>query len=154
VNRDAELFLNGLDTGDGRQVGLARSQRPHILDDLGGQLVPCFGPTVLGKQAAQTSLLEGSLGLIDGGARNAKPNSHIDDRDPLHAVSAQHLVADLEKIPGIEEWILFEQGVGNGVGVWIEGARPFQLQRFLVGPFQFGHPIAQPVCKYYYASYV
>jgi len=77
VNRDTELFLNGLDTGDGRQTGLGSSQGPHILDNLGGQLVPFFGPTGLGKQAAQTSLLECRLSLIDGGARNAELGSHI-----------------------------------------------------------------------------
>ncbi len=49
VNRDTELFLNGLDTGDRRQAGLGSSQGHHI----GGQLVPFFGSTVLGKQAAQ-----------------------------------------------------------------------------------------------------
>ena len=121
---------NGLDAGDGRQAGVGSSQGPHILDDLGGQLVPLLGPTVLGKQPAQAGLLECSLGLIDGWARNAKLGGHIDDRDSLHAVSAQHLVANLEKILGIEEWILFEQSVGNSVGARVEGASPFQLQRF------------------------
>ena len=117
--------------------GVGSSQGPHILDDLGGQLVPFLGPAVLGKQAAQAGLLECSLGLIDGGARNAKPGSHIDDRDSFHAVSAQHLVANLKKILGIEEWILFEQTVGNRVGARVEGASPLQLQRFLIGLFQF-----------------
>ena len=70
--------------------------------------MPFFGPAVLGKQTAQAGLLECRLGLIDRGAGNAKPGSHIDDRDSFHAVSAQHLVADLKKILGIEEWILFE----------------------------------------------
>ena len=119
VNRDPELFLNGLDAGDGRQAGLGSSQGLHVLDDLGGQLVPFFGSTVLGKQAAQASLLECGLSLIDGGARNAELGSDIDDRDSFHAVPAQHLVADLKKILGIEEWILFEQSVGNRV--WGEG---------------------------------
>ena len=113
VNRDTEFVLNGLDTGDCSQAGLGSSQGQHIVDDFGGQLVPFFGSTVLGKQAAQAGLLECSLGLIDGGARNAKIGSHIDDRNSLHAVPAQHLVADLEKILGIEEWIFFEQRVGN-----------------------------------------
>jgi hypothetical protein len=143
VNRDTELFPNGPDTGDCRQAGLGSSQGHHIVDDFGGQLVPFFGPTVLGKQAAQACLLECGLGLIDGGARNAKLGSHIDDRDSLHAVPAQHLVADLEKILGIEEWILLEQSVGNRVGARVERASPFQLQRFLIGLFQFGHPIAR-----------
>jgi hypothetical protein len=53
-------------------------------------------------------LLECSLGLIDRGAGNTKPGSHIDDLDAFHAVSAQHLVADLKEILAIEEWILFE----------------------------------------------
>jgi hypothetical protein len=58
VNRDIELFLNGLDTGDCRQAGLCSSQGHHIVDDFGGQLVPFFGPAVLGKQATQAGLLE------------------------------------------------------------------------------------------------
>jgi hypothetical protein len=117
VNRDTKLFSNRLDTGDSRQAGLGSSQGPHIVDDFGGQLVPLFGSTVLGKQPAQAGLLECSLGLIDGGARNAKLGSHIDDRDSLHAVSAQHLVANLEEILGVEKWILSEQSVGNRIGV-------------------------------------
>jgi hypothetical protein len=39
VNHDAKLFLDGLDTGNSRQAGLASSQGLHILDDLGRQLV-------------------------------------------------------------------------------------------------------------------
>ena len=56
--------------------------------------MPLFGPAAPGKQAAQASLLEGRLRLIDGGARNAEIDGHIDNRDFFHVVSAQHLVAD------------------------------------------------------------
>jgi hypothetical protein len=143
VNRDPELFLNGLDTGDGRQIGLGSSQGPHILDDLGRELVPFFGPTVLGKQTAQASLLECRLRQIDGWARNAEFRSHFDNRDSFHAVPSYHLLADLKEILGIEEWILFEQSVRDRVGARLEGASPFQLQRFLVGLFQLGHPAAR-----------
>src|ERR1022692_1487822 len=108
---------------------------------------------MLGKQAAQAGFLECLLGLIDGGARHAKPGSHIDDRNSLHAVSAEHLVTDLKKILGIEEWILFEQTVGNRAGARVEGASPFQLQCFRIGLFQLGHLIVR-LCKYYYASYI
>src|ERR1700733_6487765 len=80
VNRDTELFLNGLDTGDSRQAWLGSSQGSHVFDDLGGQLVSFFWATVLGKQADQALLLECSLSLVNSGARNAKLGSHVDDR--------------------------------------------------------------------------
>ena len=138
VNGDVEPVLNRLEAGDGRQARLGRSQGLHILENRGGQLVPFFGPTVLGKQTDQAGVLECSLGLIDGGARHPKRGRHIDNRRALDAVSAQHFVADLEQILGIEKWILFEQSVGNRVGPRVEGASPFQLQCFLIGLFQFG----------------
>jgi hypothetical protein len=141
VNRDPKVVLNGLDASDGRQPRVGGAQGPHILDDLGGQLVPILGPTVLGQQATQAAFLESSLSLIDGGARNAERGRHIDDRDSFHAVSAQHLVANLEKVLGVEEWILFEQTVGNSVGARVEGASSPQLRRFLVGLFPFWLPI-------------
>lgn len=140
MNRDPEPFLNGLDTGDGRQVRLGSSQCPYMLDDLGRQFVPCLGATVFWQQTAQASLLECRLSLINGGARNTELCSDIDDRDSVHGVLAEHLVADLKKIPGIEEWILFEQGIGDSIGVRVERTRLFQLERFLIGPFRFDHP--------------
>jgi hypothetical protein len=140
VNRDPKVSLNGLDASNGRQPRVG-AQGPHILDDLGGQLVPFLGATLLGQQATQAAFLESSLSLIDGGARNAERGRHIDDRRSFHAVSAKHLVANLEKIPGVEEWILFEQTVGNSVGVRVEGAGSPQFRRFLVGLFPFWRSI-------------
>jgi len=60
------------------------------------------------------------------GAR-LEPGSHIDDRDSLHAVSAQHLVADLKEILGVEEWILFEQCVGYNSSMEVQRTRPFEF---------------------------
>ena len=142
VHRKPKLFLNGLNTGDGRQARFGRSQAPYIFDDLGRQLVPFFGAPLLGQQAAQAGLLECGLGLVDRRSRDAKPGSHLDDRDPLDAVVAQHLVTNLEKIFRIEEWILLEQPVGNRIGMRVEGARPFQLHGFLIDFPGFGHPTA------------
>ena len=78
--------------------------------------------------------------------------SHLDNRGFFHAVSAQHLVADLKKILGIEEWIFSEQRVGNRIGSRVEGAGSLQRQRFLIGLFPSGHRVSS--CKYYYASYI
>jgi hypothetical protein len=141
VNRDPKVVLNSSDASDGRQPRVGGAQGPHMLEDLGGQLVPFLGPTVLRQQATQATFLESSLSLIDGGARNAERGRHIDDRDSFHTVSAKHLVANLEKILRVEEWILFEQTVGNSVRVGVEGASSPQLRRFLVGLFPFRRPI-------------
>jgi hypothetical protein len=113
VNRDTELLLNSLNTSGSRQFGFDCSQSPHILDDLGGQLVTFFGSAMQGEQPAQAGFQKCCVGLIDSWARNAKLGSYIDDRDPLHVVPTQHLVANLKEIFGIEEWILFEESVGN-----------------------------------------
>ena len=141
MNRDPKVVLNGLDASGGRQPRVGGAQGPNILDDLGGQLVPFLGPAMLGQQATQAAFLESSLRLIDRGARNAERGRHIDDRDSFHAVSTQHLVANLEKILGVEERILFEQTVGNSVGARVEGAGSPQLRRLLVGLFPFWLPI-------------
>lgn len=108
VHFDRKLFLNSLDTGDGRQARVGRSQAPHKLDDLLGKLVSFFGSTTFWKQTTQASLFERQLRLVNGRTRNTEVGRYIDDRVPFDAVPAQHLVADLKEILGVEEWILFE----------------------------------------------
>jgi hypothetical protein len=62
--RNPELLLNGLDTGDRRQGWLGSSQGSHMLEDLGGQLVPLLGPALFRKQTAQATLLKSCLSLV------------------------------------------------------------------------------------------
>jgi hypothetical protein len=117
VHFDRKLFLNSLDTGDGRQTRIGCAQVAHKLDDLLGKLVSFLGSTTFWKQTTQASLFERQLSLVNGGTRNAEVGRYVDDRVPLDAVPTQHLVADLKKILGVEEWILVEQCVGYAGGM-------------------------------------
>jgi hypothetical protein len=69
-------------------------------------------------------------------------------------MTSQHLVTDLEKVSGVEEWILLEEAIGNGIGVWIERAGALQFQHLLVGLVAFRHQASGSLCNNNYASHI
>ena len=88
------------------------------------------------------------------GRETPNVGSHIDDRSAFHAVAAQHLVAHLQQVFGIEERILAEQSVGDRGRVRVEGTGAFELQQFSDRAFSVwpSDLSSATVCKYYYAS--
>src|SRR5262249_44600268 len=66
---------------------------------------------------------------------------------------SQHLVADLQKIAGIEEGVLLEQGIGHGLRMGIERARPFQFCGLGLALTAFRHAGSALVCNSNYASH-
>jgi len=114
--------------------------------------VATFWPTLFWQEPGKTGFIEACLRLIEGRARNSKDRCSVKNRHSFGGVAPQHLVANLQKIPGIEERVLFEQGICDGIRVRVERARLPEFQRLLVGSVALGHQsLPSIVCKYNYA---
>src|ERR1700686_2872104 len=74
--------------------------------DLVCQLVRLLGAAFVGNQAGETSLLEGFQRLIERGPREAESRRGARYRMTLALHAPQHLVLDLDQIPGIEEAVV------------------------------------------------
>jgi hypothetical protein len=139
VDRNSEIFLNCLNALDSGHRRFCRFQTCYVVENIGGHLVPTLRSTLTGQQSRQASPIECILRQVEGGARDSKRGGGIENRHGLGAVPSQHLVADLEKIPGIEERVLFEKRIGDGFWMWIESAGALQLQHLPVGLSAFCH---------------
>lgn len=125
VDRNSEVFLNRLNAPDSGHCWLCRPQARYVVENIAGHLVATLGTTLTGQQSSQASPAESTLRLIERGPRDSKGSRRIENRHRLGAVPPQHFVADLKKISGIEERVLFEQRIGNSFWVWIESAGAF-----------------------------
>jgi hypothetical protein len=147
------VFLDGSNALDGGQPRFCRPQACYVIENFGGYLVATLWTTLTWHQAGKASPIEGCLCLIKGRPRNAKSGRRVENRHFFGAVPPEHLVTNLEKVPGIEEGVLFEQEIGHGFGVWIESAGVLEFQRLLVGFSTFGHQDrANSLCNSNYAS--
>ena len=154
VECNSKVLLDGPHALDGGQPRFCRPQACYVLENFGRHLVSTLWATLTGQQACQTSPIEGHLCLIKGGARDPKSGSRVENRHVFGAVPPQHLVTNLEKIPGIEERILFEQEIAHGFGVGIERSGALEFYSLLVGLSAFGHlGQARFLCNNNYASY-
>src|SRR5262249_21672662 len=105
----------------------------------------------LGHQTRQAAPFERRFRLIKSWAGDPKQRRDLDDRTTIHPVPAQHLVAHLQKVFGVEKGVLAEQGVGDSCRVRVEGAGAFEFEELLIGLLEFGHAMSQRyMCKYYY----
>lgn len=154
MDGNSEVFPNRLNALDSGHCRFCFPQTRYVVENLGGHLVAPLGTTLTGQQSSQAGPAESTLRLIERGPRYSKRSGRLENRYRLDAVPPQHLVADLEKISGIEERVVFEQRIGNGFRVWIESAGAFQFQHLLVGLCAFGYPhYARRLCNNNYASY-
>jgi len=71
--------------------------------DFVGQLVSLFGAPLVRDQSGQPTLFEGGQSLIERRPRKAESRRGAGNRMAFALHAAQHLVLDLDEIPGIEE---------------------------------------------------
>jgi hypothetical protein len=78
----------------------------YEIEDLGRDLERSMPTALLVEQTLHASLLEGVGDEIEGGSGVAMFAGRPDDRQPIHKVSTQHLVLDLDLVLGKEEGML------------------------------------------------
>jgi len=108
MNLDPEACFDGGEALWRRQPGAGSLEINDKGDDLGGDLVPAFGPARLGQQAGEPGRGQRVLSLVEGRPRNAKADGNVADRDTIGPMPPHHLVAHLDKISRIEEGIVGE----------------------------------------------
>ena len=66
------------------------------------------------------------LGVVEGGPRESEGVSGAVNREALGAHASEHLVLDLDQIAAIEEVVLYEELVGDFVGMGVEAGAVLQ----------------------------
>ena len=102
--------------------GLAALRSAHEGNDLGGDLVAILGTPPARQQTGEASRLQGALGLVEGRPGDAERRGSLADCNAVDLVAPHHLVAHLDQVLRVEEWIAGEQGVADGFGIGIEHA--------------------------------
>ena len=111
----------------------------------GVSLWACRGPRLRGPGPHATRQERG-LGLIKGRTGKAETHRGFADWVTVFLDTAQHLVLDLNHVASIEELIVGEEFIGNGLGARVETALLAEaLELWVRGGFRHG------VCKYNYA---
>ena len=119
---DAELLL---DERDQRGAGSAAVLGAVVVDetqDLGADLVRAVRAAPLREQALQAVLGEGLGGAEAGRQGDAEALGGLGQGELVEAHEADHLVAHLEAVAGIEEIAVGEAGVADAFGVRVEQA--------------------------------
>jgi len=87
-----------------------------------GKFVSSLGATFAGKEAENSLLLKHRLGLVEGWTGEPEGSCGIADGIFLDLDLTQYLVLDLEQIVGVEELVVLEQRMGDGLRPGIESA--------------------------------
>ena len=135
----AEAFPDQLRQFLGPQRRLGCSRLLDKFHDLGSQLVRPAWPSFLRDQAGEASLLEGRLCLVKRRAGETERGGGLAHRILFHFDAAQHLVLDLEQVPGIEEFVVLEQPGRDRLGMGVEGSLLSQGVGFSGPAFSVGH---------------
>ena len=111
----------------GRRPGRLRALLLDEVQDGVGALVRAFRSPWAGEQPRQSGRREGRLGRIERLAADPKGGRHLGHRPPLNLMPTKHLVLHLHAIPSIEERLVREGLVVDGVGTRME--RPGRAER-------------------------
>src|SRR6516225_6985640 len=139
MHLNPEPFLNRLGQLLWSQCRIFGSLLEDKLHHLAGQLVPSLRPPLVGKQAEDSVLLERRLRLVERWARESERARRFADGFSIHVNLAQHLVLDLQQVVGIEEIAVLEQGMTDGLGLWVESAVPAEGLTLLLAVGRRGH---------------
>lgn len=119
---DSEPRFDRTDTMRSRQSRACGFEIGNEGNYLGGDLVAAPGTASARQQTSKTSRLQRVLGLVEGRPGDAELLGSIADCNAVDLVAPHHLVAHLDQVFGIEEWIAGEQVVAHGFGIGIEHA--------------------------------
>ena len=89
-------------------------------EHVGDELVGLSRSGLVRQQPRKAARFEGPDGLVTSRARQAEAGGAAGDRQALHAHRAQHLVLDLQQVPGVEERLLDEARVADPFGMPVE----------------------------------
>jgi hypothetical protein len=81
----------------------------------------------------------GRLRFVEGWPRHPEVHGNFADQLAIHLVAADHLVAHLDKVGGVEERIVGEQCVANRFGTGVECAIASQRGRLTIPGLCLGH---------------
>ncbi|KUM24044.1 hypothetical protein AU467_31580 [Mesorhizobium loti] len=122
VHPDAKAYGDSVYTLRHGEVGPRRPEVVDVGEDLGGDLVSALWAPLPGHQPGEALVGQGALSFVEGWPRDPEGAGDIADRHAIGLMAAHHLVADLHKVPGIEEGIAGKQRVAHGLGVGVECA--------------------------------
>lgn len=133
MERDPEVVGDlGQDLLHGK-VGLLRPPLLDVPDNLGGAAARAFGPSLARDEPAEPLAVVGFGEVVEGGATDAEAIGRLAHREGIRAVSAEHLVADLQEVAGVEEGVGAEEVVANLLRVRVEHAAAAQVLFFRIG---------------------
>ena len=116
----------------GRSAGrILRQERLQERHDARGHLVAAARPSLSGEEARQAAFLEGALRLIERRARQMEGRRGWGHGLGVNLHAPEHLVFHLDDVPGVEELVGTEDGVGDVVAPSIE--RPVRPQGLDLG---------------------
>src|SRR5436305_1116176 len=113
MNRDSEALLDQAPQFRYAKIRLILARLGNKIHNLVGQLVSLFGAAFVRNQCSKPALFERRQSLIERRSRKAESHGGTGYRLALALHSAQHLVLDLDKIPGIEKAVVGKQRVGH-----------------------------------------
>jgi len=122
MNLGAEAFLDPFHQVRQSNGRFLLAHLANECEDLLGELVRLLGTALVWHQAGKTVLLEGRLCLVERWPRKTEICRRIRHGLSFGPHAAQHLVLDLDQIPGIEEAVLGKQRIGDCAGPRIEGS--------------------------------
>ena len=131
--------------------GICRLEFGHEGNHLCSDLVTIPRTAAAGKQSGEAVLLQGVLGLVEGGTGDAKRGGRLADCKAVDLMTPHHLVADLDQVLRIEEGVVGKQLVANKFGIGVEHAVLRQRLALAIRGRCLGHchPV---VCKDKYAA--
>jgi hypothetical protein len=122
MHPDAKAILDRIETFRCRQLGACGLEIDHEGNHLGRDLVAAFGTPPARQQTGEPGHLQGTPGLVEGWPGDAEDCGDLADGNAVGLVAPHHLVAHLDQVFRIEEWVAGEQGVADGFGMGIEYA--------------------------------
>ena len=91
------------------------------------------------QQTDKSGRFQGIPGFVKGRPGNAEGGRDLADGGAVDLVTPHHLVAHLDQVSCIEEWVAGEQGIADGFGMAVEDALLRQRLALGVAPFCLRH---------------
>ena len=139
MHLDAEVLLDRIETLRRRQLGVLGLEFGDEGHHLGRDLVAAFGAPLARQQTGKPGRLQGILGLVKGWPGNAEGRRDLADSDAVDPVTSHHLVAHLDQVFRVEEWVAGEQSIADGIGMAVEYAILRQRLALRIPPFCLRH---------------
>ena len=136
---DAEVLLDRVETLWRRQLRALGLEFGDVGNHLGRDLVAAFGTPLARQQTGKPGCLQGILGLVKGWSGDAEGRGNLADGGAIDLMAPHHLVAHLDQVFRVEEWVAAEQGIADGIGMAVEDAILRQRLALRVPPFCLRH---------------